>query len=82
MRSGTFTGARRALVDLVSWNDASGQECGAYVEADKDNFVHLLNTLSFRSQKPIYADSDDRKWLQTQGVSAKADPEEKQQPRD
>ena len=31
------------------------------------------NDLSFRTAKPVYADSDDRKWLFSRGVKAELD---------
>jgi hypothetical protein len=61
---------------LVSWMGEDGKERGAYFEIKGDHFRRLLNTLSFRTQKPIYADEEDRKWLLTKGVNAIPDPSE------
>lgn len=60
----------------ISYAD-SGQDRGVFFEANKDIVRNLLNTLSFRSKMPIYADAEDRKWLITQGVLAQADPDAK-----
>lgn len=70
---GIFHKSRHHFV-TISFTDG-GQERGVYLEANKEVFRNLLNTLSFRSQHPIYADEKDRKWLLTQGVMAKLDPE-------
>jgi len=61
---------------LVSWTGDDGKERGAYFEIKGDHLRRLLNTLSFRTQKPVYADEEDRRWLLTRGVNAKADPNE------
>lgn len=61
---------------LVSWKGSDGHEGGVYLEVQPDHFRRLLNTLAYRTGKPIYADEKDRKWLMTQGVQAQLDPAE------
>jgi hypothetical protein len=70
---GLFHKSRHHFVAL-SWNDENGQERGVYVEVNKDHFRRLLNTVSYRTGKPIYADPKEQKWLLTQGVMAQVDP--------
>lgn len=72
---GLFHKSRHHFV-AITYNDG-GQERGVYFEANKDLFRNLLNTLSYRSGQPIYADEKDRKWLLTQGVMAQLDPDAK-----
>lgn len=59
---------------LVSWVTDDGKEGGVYLQVQPDHVRRLLNTIAYRSGKPIYADEKDRKWLLTQGVDAKAEP--------
>jgi hypothetical protein len=49
------------------------------MEASGNNFRELLNDLSFRTNKPIYADEKDRTWLLNQGVRAVPDPTEEKE---
>lgn len=60
---------------LISWKTPDGKEGGAYFEVKADHFRRLLNTVSYRTGKPILADQKDRTWLKTQGVQAQLDPE-------
>lgn len=62
---------------LVSWTAADGKEGGVYLQVQPDHVRRLLNTLAYRTGKPVYADEKDRKWLLTQGVDAKLDPNAK-----
>ena len=61
----------------VTYSDG-GQERGVYFEANKDIVRNLLNTLSYRSKKPVYADQKDKKWLLTEGVLAQPEPDSKE----
>ena len=72
---GLFHKRRHHFVAITYTED--GQERGVYLEANKDLFRNLLNTLSYRSGQPIYADEKDRKWLFTQGVMAELAPDAK-----
>jgi len=60
---------------LISWKSDAGQEGGVFLEVEKGQFRRLLNTLSYRTHKPVFADQEDRKWLLTQGVQAQLDPD-------
>jgi hypothetical protein len=62
---------------LVSWLTDDGKEGGVYLQVQPDHVRRLLNTLAYRTGKPVYADEKDRKWLLTQGVDAKLDPNAK-----
>jgi hypothetical protein len=64
---------------LISWKSRDGREGGVYFEVQPDHYRRLLNSLSFQTGKPIYADEKDREWLRTQGVEAMLDPETKTQ---
>jgi len=57
----------------ISYTD-KGEERGVFFEANKDIFRNLLNTVSYRSKRPIYADEKEREWLITQGVIAHPEP--------
>ena len=59
---------------LVSWKAADGKEGGVFFEVQPDHFRRLLNTLAYRTGKPVFADQKDRTWLMTQGVQAQLDP--------
>ena len=72
---GIFHKSRHHFV-TISYTDG-GQERGVYFEANKGIVRNLLNTLSYRSKKPVYADEKDKKWLLTEGVLAHLDPESK-----
>jgi hypothetical protein len=69
---GIFHKSRHHVV-TISYTE--GGERGVYFEANKEVFRNLLNTLSYRSHHPIYADEKDREWLLTQGVMAQLAPE-------
>ena len=62
---------------LVEWTDDQQRDRGILMQAHKDQFVGILNDLTFRTGKPIYADPDDREWLFKSGVKAELDPEAK-----
>ena len=55
---------------LIEWIDAQEREREMLVKIHKYYFVGLLNELSFRTQKPIYTDSEDQEWLSERGVKA------------
>jgi hypothetical protein len=81
---GIFHKSRQHRI-LVEWTDEQQREWGLLMQAHKDQFVGLLNALSFRTRKPIYADKDERDWLFQNGVkaepdTAKDDPTEKSGP--
>jgi hypothetical protein len=40
---------------------------------DKRSIVSVLNDLSFRTRKSVYADEDDKEWLFKNGVKAELD---------
>ena len=40
------------------------------IKVHKDDFVRLLNELSFRTQKAVYANAEDQEWLFQRGVRA------------
>jgi hypothetical protein len=58
---------------LVEWTDSQQRERGMLMQVHKEHFVGLLYDLSFRTQKPIYADADDKEWLSRNGVKAELD---------
>jgi len=60
----------------ISWHEADGKVRGMYFQVKKNDFRRLLNTVSYRGQIPIQADTKDQKWLLTQGVVAQALPSE------
>ena len=72
---GIFHKSRNHFVTL-SWNGADGKSRGLYLQVKKNDFRRLLNTVSYRGQIPIQADTKDQKWLLTQGVVATALPSE------
>jgi hypothetical protein len=72
---GMFHKSRHHFIAL-SWMDGE-VERGVYLEANKELFRPLLNTLSFRSGRPIYSSKKDREWLMTKGVVTQLDPESK-----
>jgi hypothetical protein len=43
------------------------------MQVDKDYFVVVLNDLSFRTGKPVYADWEDKEWLFRHGVRTELD---------
>ena len=55
---------------LIEWIDAQEREREMLMKVHKDDFVGVLNELSFRTQEPIYADSEDQEWLSERGVQA------------
>ena len=69
---GIFHKSRQHRV-LVEWTDEQKRERGLLMQVHKDWFVAVLNELTFRTAKPIYADSDDREWLFKNGVKAELD---------
>jgi hypothetical protein len=58
---------------LIEWTDAQQRERGMLMQVHKDYFVGLLNDLAFRTNKPIYADAEDKEWLFKNGVKAELD---------
>lgn len=70
---GIFHKSRQHRV-LVEWVDDQKRERGLLMQAHKDQFVGILNGLTFRTGKPIYAEKEDREWLFTVGVKAQIDP--------
>lgn len=59
---------------LISWKGDSGQERGVYFEVQSSHLRRLLNTVSYRTGKPVFSDEKDRTWLLTQGIQAQIDP--------
>lgn len=59
---------------LISWKGDAGQDRGVYLQVQGYQLRRLLNTLSYRTAEPVFADATDRKWLLTQGVQAELDP--------
>ena len=70
---GVFHKSRKHNI-LISWTDEKGKERGAFMEVKKEHVRRLLNTLAFRTGKPVFADDQDRKWLMTEGVQAVPEP--------
>ena len=69
---GLFHKSRQHRV-LLEWRDDQERDRAMLFQVHKDHFVAVLNDLSFRTAKPVYADSDDREWLFTRGVRAELD---------
>jgi len=70
---GIFHKSRQHRV-LVEWTDAQQRDRAMLMQVDKKYFVGVLNDLTFRTGKPIYADADDKEWLFKSGVKAELDP--------
>jgi hypothetical protein len=69
---GIFHKSRQHRV-LVEWTDDQQRDRGMLMQAHKDQFVGVLNDLTFRTGKPVYADAEDREWLFKSGVKAELD---------
>ena len=69
---GVFHKSRQHRV-LLEWIDDQERDRAMLFQVHKDRFVAVLNDLSFRTVKPVYADSDDREWLFRNGVKAELD---------
>jgi hypothetical protein len=75
---GIFHKSRQHRV-LLEWVDQGDRERSILFQVHKDQFVAVLNDLSFRTGQTTYANADDKKWLFERGVNAELDgtPEDK-----
>lgn len=77
---GIFHKSRQHRI-LVEWTDDQKRDRGILMQAHKKQFVAILNALTFRTGKPIYANRKDRDWLFRNGVKAELEDEGADKPK-
>jgi len=71
---GIFHKSRQHRI-LIEWTDEQKHERGMLMQAHKNQFEEILNALTYRTGKPLYATAKDKEWLFKRGVNAEVDEE-------